>query len=121
MLESEVTPVLQALREEWPGCCRDPSPHDGRPADDRVPALLGHRAGRELATGFKAAVNELGKHGAHIEAMNRRRKRPCVHVEIAGSEDLEHAARPRGTAAECECSVYLKSFVRVPMRQYASA
>lgn len=64
MLESEVTPVLKALRKNG----LDVVAIHHHMTDDRPMIIFLHYWGtgpaEKLATGFKAAVNELGKHGA---------------------------------------------------------
>jgi hypothetical protein len=63
MLESEVTPVLKALRKNG----LDVVAIHHHMTDDRPMIIFLHYWGigtaEKLATGFKAAVNELGKHG----------------------------------------------------------
>ena len=63
MLESEVTPVLKALRQSG----LDVVAIHHHMTNDRPLIIFLHYWGtgpaEELATGFKAAVNELGKHG----------------------------------------------------------
>jgi Domain of Unknown Function (DUF1259) len=64
MLESEVTPVLKALRRNGLDVV---AIHHHMTADRPMIIFLhywGTGAADKLATGFKAAVNELGKHGA---------------------------------------------------------
>ena len=64
MLESEVTPVLKALRKNGLDVV---AIHHHMTADRPMIIFLhywGTGAADKLATGFKAAVNELGKHGA---------------------------------------------------------
>jgi uncharacterized protein DUF1259 len=64
MLESEVTPVLKALRKHGLDVV---AIHHHMTADRPMIIFLhywGTGPADELATGFKAAVNELGKHGA---------------------------------------------------------
>ena len=64
MLESEVTPVLQALRKNG----LDVVAIHHHMTNDRPVIIFLHYWGTgsadKLATGFKAAVNELGKHGS---------------------------------------------------------
>ena len=63
MLESEVTPVLKALRKNGLDVV---AIHHHMTGDRPVVIFLhywGTGAADKLATGFKAAVNELGKHG----------------------------------------------------------
>jgi hypothetical protein len=64
MLESEVTPVLKALRRNG----LDVVAIHHHMTNDRPMIVFLHYWGTgpadTLATGFKAAVNELGKHGA---------------------------------------------------------
>ena len=64
MLESEVTPVLKALRKNG----LDVVAIHHHMTDDRPMIIFLHYWGTgpadKLASGFKAAVNELGKHGA---------------------------------------------------------
>jgi Domain of Unknown Function (DUF1259) len=64
MLESEVTPVLKALRKNG----LDVVAIHHHMTNDRPVIIFLHYWGTgpadKLATGFKAAVNELGKHGA---------------------------------------------------------
>jgi hypothetical protein len=63
MLESEVTPVLKALRKNG----LDVVAIHHHMTNDRPMIVFLHYWGtgpaEKLATGFKAAVNELGKHG----------------------------------------------------------
>src|SRR3954447_25136814 len=64
MLESEVTPVLKALRKNGLDVV---AIHHHMTADRPMIIFLhywGSGPAEKLATGFKAAVNELGKHGA---------------------------------------------------------
>src|SRR5262245_56299227 len=64
MLESEVTPVLKALRKNGLDVV---AIHHHMTSDRPVIIFLhywGTGPAEKLATGFKAAVNELGKHGA---------------------------------------------------------
>src|SRR5262245_12360507 len=64
MLESEVTPVLKALRKNGLDVV---AIHHHMTADRPMIIFLhywGTGSADKLATGFKAAVNELGKHGA---------------------------------------------------------
>ena len=64
MLESEVTPVLKALRKNGLDVV---AIHHHMTADKPMIIFLhywGTGPADKLATGFKAAVNELGKHGA---------------------------------------------------------
>src|SRR5262245_49815267 len=64
MLESEVTPVLRALRKNGLDVV---AIHHHMTADRPMIIFLhywGTGSADKLATGFKAAVNELGKHGA---------------------------------------------------------
>jgi hypothetical protein len=64
MLESEVTPVLKALRKNGLDVV---AIHHHMTADRPMIIFLhywGTGPADKLATGFKAAVNELGKHGA---------------------------------------------------------
>jgi hypothetical protein len=64
MLESEVTPMLQALRKNG----LDVVAIHHHMTNDRPVIIFLHYWGTgpadKLATGFKAAVNELGKHGS---------------------------------------------------------
>ena len=63
MLESEVTPVLKALRKNG----LDVVAIHHHMTNDRPVIIFLHYWGTgpadKLASGFKAAVNELGKHG----------------------------------------------------------
>ena len=76
MLESEVTPVLKALRKNG----LDVVAIHHHMTNDRPMIVFLHYWGtgpaETLATGFKAAVNELGKHGSRIDSMSRIGGRP---------------------------------------------
>ncbi len=108
MLASEVTPVLKALRKNGLDVVAIHHHMTGTRADDLLPALLGHRAGRQLATGFKAALAELGKSKASAAAAPPSVVFVCEHGaaksviatayfnKIAAQRQLPYRAQFRG-------------------------